>query len=142
MPTLDEESEISHVLLDWIRAEALPLDIDLPTTSTTKVGNAVVRSPDILVTNKQTGKSLGIAIKSGVKQLPIGLYPGFKEMQEQFRETNNDFVVVSTIPPSDVLGSNVDEAGIPLFQISRPGEVIDVLKRRLEALAEKNQSAD
>ena len=140
MPTLDKEKEISDFLFEWIRAEELPLDVDLPTSNTIRLGSAVVRSPDIVVTNKQTGKTLGIAIKSGVKELPIGLYPGFKEMQEQFRETDNDFVVVSTAPPSGVLGSNVEEAGIPLFQIQKPSEIIDVLKPRLEALAEKNPS--
>ena len=137
MPTLDAEKEVSDALVQWIEKEHLPLEIRCPSSDTIRLGTNLVRSPDILIANKETGKTLGIEIKAGLRELPIGIYPVLKEMQEQFHKTNGDFIVLSTAPLSGALSSSVTEAGIPFFEIRKPSDVIDVLTPRLKALADE-----
>jgi hypothetical protein len=134
MTTLDQEKQLFELLWDWIQKEGIPLEVQTPTSGTIRIGEKVVRSPDILVTSTETGKTLGIEVKSGSPEVPIGVYPELKEMQQQFRENNGDFVVVSTVPLSGVLSSNVADAGIPMIEIQNPAQAIEVLTPRLRAL--------
>src|SRR6478736_1199545 len=98
MKTLNSEHELFGAFSDWIKRDHKKLKIEiLPSGSSP--------SPDFYISNKQTGKGLGIELKSGTRVLPLGIYPGLKTMQEQMKQQNKSFVLLSTARLSDALFS-------------------------------------
>jgi hypothetical protein len=135
MPTAEFSKIVFDNLNKWIAEGHGNLELSVPISGSFPLHGHMILGPDIIVTNKETGRVLGIEIKAGERELPIGLYPHLKMMHQNLREFGSDFVVLSNAHPSDMLSSNVASAGISFLKIDDPTKAITALEPKLTELA-------
>lgn len=131
MATLNSESELFGALSDWIKKDHKDLEIQEPISEPAP-------SPDLYISNKRTGRGLGIELRVDNRRLPVGIYPSLKAMQEKMKEQNNSFVVLSTGQLSDALWSNVRASDIKVYEISDVAQAIEVIEPLVQKI-EENQ---
>lgn len=134
MPTSEFSKIVFDNLTKWISQGHDNLELSVPVSGSFPLHGRSIFGPDIIVTNKDTGRVLGIEIKAGERELPIGLYPRLKLMKENLKDVG-DFVVLSDAQPLDVLSRNVASAGISFLKIDDPAKAITVLEPKLNELA-------
>jgi hypothetical protein len=134
MPTAEFSKIIFDNLSKWISDGHHNLELSVPVSGSFPLHGRSILGPDIIVTNPKTGRVLGIEIKAGERELPIGLYPRLKLMKENLSGFG-DFIVLSDAKPSDVLSNNVASAGISFLKIDDPAKAITALEPKLNELA-------
>jgi hypothetical protein len=92
--------------------------------------------PDILVVNPQTNSQLGIEIKGGFSEVPMGVYPQLKKMSDLMAQQHGKIVVLTTVPPSGALQSNASADGIALITAADTSGALMKLEPFLIELAE------
>lgn len=134
MPIPEYESLIFDRITSWIKQGHHGLKITHPLSTTVQLAGQIVPSPDLIVENPATGKSLAIEIKAVNRLLPIGVFPQLKEMRDRFTSAGSDFVVMSSAPPTGVLSSNFHQSGISWIEAEDPNKAFEMLEPKLQKL--------